>query len=76
MKKHIENLRKLFPNSFIRPSEDFGTGGTGAIWTGFGEDGTYDYDSTYTDPKLQKYLDKHNLYIEPYDAGTMFICRG
>ena len=73
-KKHIKNLKKIFPSSMIRPSEEFDNDWFGCLWTSFGEDGNYDYWTGYTNSTLEKYLDKHNLYIEPYDSGTMFVC--
>ena len=72
IKKHISGLKALFPNSFISTTEEF-SGHAGGIWTGFGEDGTIDYWHGRVDPKLQNYLDKHDLGIEPNDPGTYMI---
>ena len=73
--KHIKALGKLFPKTFLKHADEFygTTGGVNGLWTGFGEDGGYDYWTHYTHPKLQKYLDKHELHIEPHDAGTVMI---
>ncbi len=71
-KVHKKNLGKLFPNSFISTTQEF-SGQSGGLWTGFGEDGTVDYLTHYVAPKLQKYLDKHGLFLEPNDPGTYMI---
>ena len=80
--KHIERLKKIFPKSHISTTNEF-YGRESAIvgiWTGFLEDGTiceFGQDNCgmgmYVDPKLLKYLKKHNLDMEPYDSGTMMI---
>jgi hypothetical protein len=83
-KKHISNLNKLFPESFISTTSEFyGESDEGddlGLWTGFLEDGTIDewgHDNSgmgyYVEPRLLKYLEKHGLDLEPYDAGTMMI---
>jgi len=77
MKKHIDNLKKIFPGSMIRDIKEFGSGETGGIWTSFGEDGTSDSDHmghyNEHDKKLKDYMEKHRLYAEWYDAGTLMI---
>ena len=49
----------------------------GGIWTGFGEDGTSNYQRggwpDEHDPKLQRYMDRHGLYGEWHDPGTLMI---
>ena len=73
--KHIKALKKLFPNSFIKTTEEW-NGRAGGLWTGFVEDGTCDYWHGYVDSKLQDYLDKNNLFLEPNDPGTYMIWEG
>jgi hypothetical protein len=77
MKKHIKGLKSLFPNSMIRDIKEFGSGETGGLWTSFGEDGTSDSDHmghyNEHDKKLKDYMEKHRLYAEWYDAGTLMI---
>ena len=73
--KHIKALKGLFPNSFISTTQEF-DGHAGGLWTGFGEDGTCDYWHGHVDPKLQTYLDKNDLFIEPHDPGTYMIWSG
>ena len=76
MAKHIRALKKMFPKSMIRDGKEW-DGRSGFIWTGFGEDGTSNsYRAGYPDehhPKLQAYMDKHGLYGEWYDSGTLMI---
>ncbi len=76
MEKHIDALRELFPNSFVRDSVEF-DGHEGGMWTGFGEDGTSNFYRAgwpdEHDPKLQKYLDDNDLWTEWHDAGTLMI---
>ena len=76
MAKHIKALQELFPESHVQDSTGF-DGRSGAIWTGFGEDGTSNYwRAGWPDehkPKLQKYLDAHDLFGEWHDAGTLMI---
>ena len=77
--KHIKALQALFPNSFIKPSQDFyghSEEQSLGIWTGFAEDGTFDYWMNYVDPKLQSYIDSNDLFLEPHDAGTLMIWEG
>lgn len=77
MARHIRALQKMFPKSArIDTTEAFGSG-QGGIWTSFGEEGIANYyRAGYPnefDPKLQKYMDKHGLYGEWHDAGTLMI---
>jgi hypothetical protein len=76
MAKHIRALKKMFPKSFIRDGKEW-DGRSGFIWTGFGEDGTSNYQrSGWPDehhPKLKAYMDKHGLYGEWNDPGTLMI---
>ena len=72
IKRHVAALKELFPHSHIAPSEEF-NGEGGGIWTGFGEDGVIEYWHDFVDENLQKYMDKHGLYVEPYDSATMMI---
>ena len=81
-KKHIERLKKIFPKSHISTTNEFYNRESDnvGLWTGFLEDGTvneWGHDNSgmgyYVDPKLTKYLEKHNLDMEPHDAGTMMI---
>lgn len=80
--KHERNLRKMFPDSMIRTTQEFycNDDKEGGLWTSFLEDGTideYGHDNSgfgyWVDPKLQKYLEKHDLWFEPYDPGTLMI---
>ena len=81
--KHVTRLKKLFPLSHIRTTNEFyGTEEKEnvGLWTGFLEDGTIDEwarDNSgmgyYVDPKLLNYLKKYDLDLEAHDAGTMMI---
>jgi hypothetical protein len=77
MTKHIRALRRMFPKASKIDTTESGGWNRGGIWTSFGEEGIADYyRSGYPDefhPKLQKYMDKHGLFGEWQDAGTLMI---
>jgi hypothetical protein len=71
--KHIKALQKLFPDAFISSTKEW-NGREGGLWTGFGAHSEIcDYWNSYVNPKLQTYLDKNGLFIEPNDPETYMI---
>lgn len=75
----IAELNNLCPELNAVPSEDF-DGRTGGIWfrsegvyiDGLPALGTAMACSTDADPDVLAILDKYDVYLEPYDAGTWF----
>lgn len=73
----LAELRLKFPAAFLKTSEEFSSSRPGGIWiTGkemadyYGKDNSgFDY---YVNPKLQRILEKHRFYLEPYDPETWF----
>lgn len=76
MAKHIRALQKMFPKSMVESTEAGGWG-SGGIWTSFGEEGISNYQRAgwpdEHDAKLTAYMDKHGLYGEWNDPGTLMI---
>jgi hypothetical protein len=81
IQKHIVALKAIFPEAFVAPTEEF-DGHKGGMWTNFGETGgdyggpLINYWDHTTNPRLQKYLDKNDLFAEPNDPGTYMIWSG
>lgn len=73
----LAELRAKFPGEFVKTSEEFSASRVGGIWvTGkkmadyYGKDNTgFDY---WVNPELQRILERHNFYLEPYDPETWF----
>ena len=76
MAKHIRALQRMFPKSMVQTTEEGGWG-SGGIWTSFGEEGVSNYQRAgWPDehhPKLAAYMDKHGLFGEWNDPGTLMI---
>jgi hypothetical protein len=76
MAKHIRALQRMFPKSMVQTTEEGGWG-SGGIWTAFGEEGVSNYQRAgWPDehhPKLAAYMDKHGLFGEWNDPGTLMI---
>ena len=76
MAKHIQALQRMFPKSMVESTEAGGWG-SGGIWTSFGEEGISNYQRAgwpdEHDAKLTAYMDKHGLYGEWNDPGTLMI---
>lgn len=67
-----KEIRKAFPDLFVKPAEQFDGRGSGGLWTS-GETGVFQYWNHYVDPKMQNLLDKAGWYYEYYDAGTVML---
>lgn len=70
-------LRQKFPGAFLKTSEEFKPGNVGGIWiVGLDMADYYGKDNSGNDywvnPKLQRILEKHGFYLEPYDPETWF----
>jgi hypothetical protein len=77
----IKKLQKLFPEVWMKDGAEFSNSHKNTIWTGEGSyiDGYsafsyYDYSNTMgIHPKLEKALNKLDLWAEFYDPGTVFL---
>ena len=75
----INDLRELLDDgSFCNDGAAFDQSHAGSIWLSGegstlidGEYAVYYYDQIH--PKMQEFLDKHNMFIEWYDCGTAFV---
>jgi hypothetical protein len=73
----LAELKRLFPGAFLKTSEEFSPNREGGIWIAgremadyYGKDNSgFGY---YVNPRLQKTLEKHGFYLEPYDPETWF----
>lgn len=79
----IQELKNLFPGVMFKPSEEFSPECEGGIWTGMGEEFRPEGDILIYDyyhgsgepecPQLKELVERHGLFCEPYDPGTIFI---
>ena len=81
------DIKKNFPDVWIKDGEAFGLGERDSLWTGEGSympDGRCAFDGLCLDYKEKTYrlgvhkqlitlLDQHGFYAEQHDAGTFFI---